>query len=187
VTELPIQRVLLDGIAEIERLGVTYAVMGGFAARAWGLPRPTFDADIAIAADSDSLPRLYTALESAGFDVPPEHKTGFLDTIGGFQKARVNRFVDGHVWSTDLFVARGAFMTSALARARDAEIGGTSVRVMAPEDIILLKLIAHRRKDLADIEEMIAVCTSLDVDYLRDWAKKLDIEEAAAEFFPHAS
>jgi len=43
VTDLPIERVLLESIDQIERLGIDYAVMGGFAARAWGLPRPTFD------------------------------------------------------------------------------------------------------------------------------------------------
>jgi hypothetical protein len=51
VTELPIQGILLDTVAVIEGLGIPYAVMGGFAARAWGLPRPTFDADIAIGVD----------------------------------------------------------------------------------------------------------------------------------------
>jgi hypothetical protein len=184
VTELPIERVLLDGILQLERLGIQYAVMGGFAARAWGLPRPTFDADIAVATDADGLQRLFAALEGVGFEVPPEHKTGFLDSVGGFQKAKVNRFADGHVWSTDLFVVEGAFLHSALARARLATIAGSQVRVMAPEDIILLKLIANRRKDLADIEEVIAVCDQLDLTYLREWADRLDVRDRLAEFFP---
>lgn len=187
MTELPVERVLLESIAQVERLGISYAVMGGFAARAWGLPRPTFDADIAVAVDADGMLRLLAALEGAGFDVPPEHKTGFLDSVGGFKKAKVNRFVDRHVWSTDLFVVEGAFLRSALARARQAAIGQQQVRVMAPEDIILLKLIANRRKDLADAEEIVAVCADLDVPYLRDWAARLDINNRLAEFFPHLS
>ncbi len=184
MTELPIERVLLESVAQIERLGIPYAVMGGIAARAWGLPRPTFDADIAVAVDAEGLGRLLGAFEDAGFGVPQEHKSGFLDTIGGFQKAKVNRFVDGHVWSTDLFVVEGAFLGSALARALHASIGKQRVRVMAPEDIILLKLIAHRRKDLADVEEIVSVCAGLDVGYLREWAAKLDLRERLAEFFP---
>lgn len=184
MTELPAQRVLLEGIAQIERLGIPYAVMGGFAARAWGLPRPTFDADIAVAVDAEGMRRLLAALESAGFDVPPEHTSGFLDNVGGFQKAKVTRFADRHVWSTDLFVAEGPLLKSALARARRAPIGNEQVQVMAAEDIILLKLIASRRKDLADVEEIIAVCGGLDLQYLREWAGKYNIADRLAEFFP---
>lgn len=184
MTELPIQQILLNSIVEIERLGIPYAVMGGFAARAWGLPRPTYDADIAIAVDSDGLQRLLNALDAAGFDVPAEHRSGFLDTVGSFQKAKVNHFACGHVWSTDLFLANGAFLESALARARAAPIGTARVQVMSPEDIILLKLIAHRRKDLADVEEIVVLCPDLDASYLRRWAATLGIADRLAEFLP---
>ena len=184
MTELPIQRILLDGIATIERLNIPYAVMGGFAARAWGLPRPTYDADIAVRVDAEGMQRLLGALEAAGFDIPPEHRNGFLDSVGPLEKARVTRFVGEHVWTTDLFVVRSAFLESALARARHAWIGPARVRVMAPEDIILLKLIAHRRKDLADVEEIVALCPGLDMAYLNTWARGLEVEDRLGEFFP---
>lgn len=182
MTELPIERILLEGIAEIERLGIPYAVMGGFAARAWGLPRPTYDADIAVAVDDDGRARLLDALEAAGFDVPTEHQRGFLDSVGGFQKIKVNRYADGHVWSTDIFVAGEGLLTSALQRARSMTIAGVAVRVMAPEDIILLKLIANRRKDLADIEELVVMCRDLDRRYLREWAARLSITDRLSQF-----
>jgi hypothetical protein len=184
VTELPIQQILLDVVAIIERLQIPYAVMGGFAARAWGLPRPTYDADVAVAVDADALQRLFDALELAGFNVPPEHRTGFLDVIAGFKKATVNRFLAPHVWHTDLFVAGSDFLGATLARARHAKIGPKQVRIMAPEDVILLKLIAHRRKDLADVEEIIDVCKNLDLPYLYEWADKLKLNDRLAEFLP---
>lgn len=187
MTELPIQQILLDTVSVIERLGIPYAVMGGFAARSWGLPRPTFDADIAVAVDAKGLQQLFDALEEEGYDIPPEHRTGFLDVIGGLSKAKVNRFLDRHVWHTDLFMARGEFLDSAMTRAREMTIGDGRVRVMAAEDIILLKLIAHRRKDLADVEEIVAACRELDVNYLREWAAKLGVAEGLAEFFPGGS
>jgi hypothetical protein len=182
VTELPIQQILLDTVSVIERLNIPYAIMGGFAARAWGLPRPTFDAEIAIDVEADKLQSLFDALEAQGFSVPAEHRTGFLDVIGGFKKAQVNYLFDRHVWHTDLVVARGEFLTTALRRARPATIAGKPLRVMAPEDIIILKLIAKRRKDLADVEEIVSLCKDLDVDYLRDWAGRLSVGEALTEF-----
>jgi hypothetical protein len=55
---------------------------------------------------------------------------------------------------------------------------------MAPEDIILLKLIAHRRKELADIDDILALCKDLDVAYLNRWAAKLNLTDRLAEFLP---
>jgi len=186
VTQLPIEGILLQTVRIIERLGIPYAVMGGFAARAWGLPRPTFDADIAVAVDDDSLRKLFDALAGEGYDIPPEHRTGFLDTVGAFQKAKVNLFYDRHVWHTDLFIVRSEFMHSALNRAQNAMIGQHSVRVMSPEDMIILKLIASRRKDLADIEDIIAISSTLDLQYLKGWAAKLGLAKRLAEFLPKA-
>ena len=96
----------------------------------------------------------------------------------------MNRFVDRHVWHTDLLVARGDLLKSALGRAREMTIGFARVRVMSPEDIILLKLIANRRKDLADIEDIVALCADIDARYLREWAGKLNLYDRLAEFFP---
>lgn len=182
MTELPIQQILLDAIAVLKRKGIRYAVMGGMAARAWGLPRPTYDADIAIDVDSNRLQELLDALEVAGFDIPNEHRTGFLDVVNGFEKAKVNRFMDRHVWHTDLFVARGEFLTNALTRARRLTIGEMEVSVMAPEDIILMKLIAFRRKDQADIEEILGTCRGIDSTYLRHWATRLDLSARLRDF-----
>jgi len=184
LTDLPVQHLLLEAVRAIESVGIQYAIMGGVAARAWGLPRPTYDADIAVLVDGPALAGLLEALDDAGFDVPAEHRGGLLDTIGTFHKAKVTQFADGHVWSTDLFLVEGPFLRSALDRARVARIGGRDVRVMAPEDIILLKLIAARRKDLADIEEILLACASIDVGYLRSWASALRVADRLAEFLP---
>ena len=53
---------------------------------------------------------------------------------------------------------------------------------MAPEDVILLKLIAYRRKDQLDVEEIVKVTPDLDKAYLRSWAARLDVSGRLAEF-----
>lgn len=183
MTELPAEHVLLESVREIESLGIPYAVLGGFAARAWGLPRPTFDADIAVAVDDDSLQTLLAAFEVAGFDVPPEHVTGYVDSVGDLRKVKVNKFSDGQVWTTDLFLVTGPFLQEAMRRAQTGYFGVTPVQVMTPEDIVLLKLAANRRKDLADIDDIIAVQPNMDLGYLRRWAEFLDLSDRLAEFF----
>ncbi len=187
MTELPIQRLLLEALAVLENLGLTHAIMGGFAVRAWGVPRPTYDADIAVVIADEEIPDLLRALEAAGFDVPEEHRKGYLDTLAGTDKFRVTRFESLSVWQVDLFVARGPFFDSAISRRRTMKVEGREVPVLAPEDLIVLKLIAHRRKDLLDIEEILKVTPNLDPDYLRRWAAALNVSERLEEFLPPAA
>jgi hypothetical protein len=182
VTELPIQRLLMEAIAVIDRLNIRYAVMGGFAVRTWGIPRPTYDADLAIAADDSELIQLLEALRRAGFEVPEEHARGFVDSLAGIGKLKVTRFEGRSVWEIDLFLARGPFLESAISRRKRVRPAGRQAWVLAPEDLILLKLLAYRRKDQLDVEEILKVTRNVDSGYLRDWARKLGVSDRLEEF-----
>jgi nitrous oxidase accessory protein NosD len=92
MSELPAQRFLLEVIAILDRLQIPYMILGGFAVRTWGIPRPTYDADVAVVADDARLASLFKNLEEAGFGVPDEHRRGWVDTVGGMGKVKVTRF-----------------------------------------------------------------------------------------------
>lgn len=169
------QALLLEVIGVLDRLQVDSMIMGGFAVRSWGVPRPTYDADLAVAAEGEALARVLAALGAAGFEVPPEHEGHFVDRVGAMEKVKVTRFAAGSVWEVDLFVAKGAFFESAMARRRGRQVEGREVYVMAPEDVILLKLLANRRKDRLDVEEILKIQADLDLSHLRSWAKRLGV------------
>jgi len=182
VTELPVQRLLLEAVSILERLKVPYMIMGGFAVRVWAIPRPTYDADLAVAVDEDGMKAMLDALEQGGFDVPDEHRKGFRDVVAGMQKVKATRFESGTVWDVDLFVVRPGLLESALRRRRSCPLADRVVWVMAPEDVILMKLVAWRRKDQLDVEEIVKVTTDLDRIYLREWAIRLNVESRLREF-----
>jgi hypothetical protein len=182
LSELPIQRLLLEVVAVPERLKIVYAVMGGFAVRTWGIPRPTYDADLAVAVDEARLGPLLTALEALSLVVDEKYKRGNRDFIAGFAKITAAGTAGGTTWNVDLFLARGALMESALSRSRTASIGDRPVRVVAPEDLILFKLLAFRRKDQLDVEEVLKVSSTLDHAYLKDWADQLGVASRLKEF-----
>ena len=47
----------LRGCAALfDRLQVPYAIMGGWAVRMYGLPRPTYDVDFTVAIERERLP-----------------------------------------------------------------------------------------------------------------------------------
>lgn len=54
---------------------------------------------------------------------------------------------------------------------------GTERWTITPEDLILHKLLADRRKDLLDVEEILKIQRGVDLVHLRDWAGRLGIRE----------
>lgn len=51
-----LQDTLHSLIKLFDQLSIPYGVMGGIAVRAYGVPRPTYDIDIMLVLDSESLP-----------------------------------------------------------------------------------------------------------------------------------
>jgi len=69
-----------------------------------------------------------------------------------------------------------------MARRRKRRLEGREVHVMAPEDVILLKLLAHGRKDQLDVEEILKIQDGLDLSHLRSWATRLGVAERLEAF-----
>ncbi len=182
MSELPVQRFLAEMIAILDRLQVPYMIMGGFAVRHWGVPRPTYDADVAVAVDDTQLANLLGVLDREGFGVPDEHLKGWVDSVAGMGKVKVTRVEGTTVWDVDIFLVRGAFLEGALCRRKAARFSGRMAWFLAAEDLILLKLIAHRRKDQLDVEEILKVTRDLDLAYLKTWSQKLGVAERLEEF-----
>ena len=70
--------------------------------------------------------------------------------------------------------ASTALETTAFERRIEIKVYGTKGFFPTPEDLILLKLIPGRAKDIADVEGLIARHgDKLDKEYLKAWAMKL--------------
>ena len=52
---------------------------------------------------------------------------------------------------------------------------------MSPEDLILLKVLAARPRDIGDIEDVLLAQGDLDEAYMRQWAKELGVAEKLEE------
>ena len=180
---------LSDALNEFARLfdslSVEYAVMGGIAVRAHGIPRPTQDVDFTAAIPRERLRELFDAASRLGYSIPEEFASGLVDQVAGMPLVRVRRYAEGRGIDVDVFLAESPFQRQLLARARLEQIDDTPLRVVTPEDLILLKLLARRPRDLADVGDILFTQGQLDEAYLRQWAKELgvltDLENALAE------
>jgi hypothetical protein len=152
----------------LDGAGLAYALIGGHAVNLWLEPRFTADIDVTVAADPAALARARAALAAAGYAVAVEHG-GELPSGPDF--VRFTRGPDDP--PIELQAAKTALQVELIARAR-RDAGG--VAVATAEDLILLKLIAHRPKDLVDLGGLVALA-DLDWPYVEERAAQWDVQD----------
>ena len=59
-----------------------------------------------------------------------------------------------------------------LDRSTELNAGSISLKVATPEDLIILKAVAHRQRDLIDIDNLLDVHQNLDFDRIRHWVRQ---------------
>jgi hypothetical protein len=157
------------------KLDIRYAVMGGLAVRVYGIPRPTHDVDFTIALDRDRLSMLYEHLRELGYTLAEEYEKGWVDSVAGMPIIKARLFLESRGIDVDIFLAESPYQKEILARRRCEEIDGSTVWLVSPEDLVLLKLLSYRPRDVADIGDVLFTQGQLDRDYLRHWAAALGV------------
>ncbi len=166
-----------DFVGVFERLNIPYALIGGLAVGVHGIPRPTHDLDFTIAVSRDRLAEFFQAITELGYDVPQEFTKGWVDQVAGMPLVKARQWVEGKTIDVDIFIAESKFQKSLIQRRIKAEVEGQPAWIASPEDLILLKLIAGRPRDLGDIQDILLVQGPLDQAYLQSWSKELGIHE----------
>ena len=64
------------------------------------------------------------------------------------------------------------FEEGMLARAKPVMVKGLAVPVATSEDLIIMKAIAHRDRDLVDIAGVVDMQRDLDLAHIRGWISK---------------
>ena len=147
--------------------GYNYILIGGIAASTIGEARVTVDVDVDIVIRKEDLPDFLNKAKKAGFNVPVKKCIESAKQMGIFKISSGDYHIDFIIASTDL-------ETQACARRKTIRLHGFKAFFPTPEDLILLKLIPGRAKDIADVEGLIARHgNKLDMEYLKSWATKL--------------
>jgi len=160
-------REVLAAVAEVMRSRQTrWYLFGAQAVLVWGRPRTTVDVDITAEVDLDDLRSFVTAMERAGFQLRVPASGNFEELVA---RTRVLPLV--HVATgipLDLVVAGPGLEEQFLERAVDVDLGGVSVPVISPEDLIAAKILANRGKDLEDVRGILQErSSSLDLERIR--------------------
>jgi hypothetical protein len=146
----------------VERLEAT--VIGGVAAGLHGQPRLTEDVDaVVFDADAESL-------------ISTGARYGFMpripDALEFSRRTRV--LLMEHHSGVDLDLSLGAlpFEREVIARSQRIDAGGLQISIATPEDLVIMKALARRPQDIADITGIIEAQSDLDVDRIRKWVRE---------------
>jgi predicted nucleotidyltransferase len=169
---VPIQA-LQNLISKFNDQGV---IIGGVAASLLGTPRYTVDLDAVFLLSFEELPRLLD--EAAALGIEPR----IADPVTFARKNRVV-LLRHTVSGVDINLSLGIlpFEVEMVERSRTIEIGAIKLRLPTPEDLIIMKVIAHRPKDLVDIQAITNSHPNLDKERIHFWVEQfgeaLDLPE----------
>ncbi len=134
VDEPTFLRVAGEAIAAMEEHEVPYAFIGGIASALHGRPRWTHDVDLFVRPEDAG--RALEALGEAGF------ATQRTDDFWLFKGIKEGVLVDVIFRSTgDIYLD-----DEMLARSSVEEFKGLTIRVVAPEDLVVIKAVVHDEK-----------------------------------------
>ena len=138
-------------VRALERLDVSFALVGGHAVGLRGHPRMTLDYDL-LTTDRQVLQReTWASLEAAGARVD-SRKGDHDDPLAGVVHIE---FPDGA--EVDVVVGKWKWEQGVIERAEILDIGGLLIPVPRTSDLILLKLSAGGVLDLQDVTVLLEV------------------------------
>ena len=159
----PIGDVLAELRACFDSLGVRWYLFGAQAAIYHGVVRLTADVDVTILPEPHSTPELVSALQANGFRL---RVTGTDDFVA---RTRVLPFVHTATrLPVDVVLGGPGIEELFLQRAEIREIQGVEVPIATVEDLVTMKILAGRPKDLDDAEGMLrARADAIDLRHVR--------------------
>jgi len=158
---------LLAGWKAIEAVDVPKAVIGGLALTAWNHARYTRDADVLVTVDEHRWNDVVSALIAAGFQARHAPPLRMIDGqgIAQFSYQPADALMP---FQFDVLLAATTFQREAVARAVPWPLShlGNDVRVIRPDDLVVIKLQAGRIIDRADAA-MVLRENRNDIDFER--------------------
>lgn len=159
--------VALAAADALGRAGLEAALYGGLVLAAYGEPRETRDADLAVAG-TQAINAL-EAFRSAGL-----HPLLAFDgmTFGGLRISRLTLLAgndDVGLNVVDLVEPRSArYSKTALERSIHGHLRGATIKLLSPEDFVVFKILSSRERDLEDATSVLkSLGPDLDIELVR--------------------
>ncbi len=153
-------------------------VFGAQAVAVRGAPRATQDVDVTVEVERSELPLLVRALQAAGLTQRyPDIAEKLLSA------AAVVPLTHTSGMDVDLVIAGSGLEALAMSRATRASIDGVEVPVVHATDLLVMKILAGRGKDLDDARGVLAG-GEVDIDETRNLLGQLEQALGRSDLLP---
>ncbi len=168
---LPLERDrILDALESVAILiadGIPGVVIGGIAATILGNPRLTTDVDAILMPEAEDLDDLVQRAGRVGLVPRVDDAARFAERHGVLLMKHAGS-------GTEVDISLGAlpFEAEMIRRAVTMEVAGIRFPVPTAEDFVVMKAVARRPVDLADIEAVLAANPETDLRRVRRWVRR---------------
>ena len=165
----PVTELLGDLARGLHALGVRWFLFGAQAAILHGAARLSADVDITVDLGTRSSRELVEALSRQGFALRVTDAEGFVEAT------RVIPLV--HLASRmplDVVLAGPGLEERFFARVTEHRVGDLLVPVVSAEDLVAMKILAGRPRDMEDVASIVRARRDLDVTSVRDTLRLLE-------------
>jgi len=153
-------------------------IMGGIAASLFGKPRLTADLDALILLDPPDIPQFLDIAEKVGI-VPR------IRSVDEFARKNHVLLMQHTASGTniDLVLGQLTFEKQMVSHSLMFTVSSLELRLPTPEDLIIMKTVAHRPKDMEDIKGIIEGQRHLNRKYIHKWAREFADAMDSPEIF----
>lgn len=172
------QELLKKVIQVLNQAGIQYMITGSVVSSLQGEPRSTHDIDMVIAIEKSAAKRLVEAFPSPDFYLDEDNILDAIKRQSMFNLIDLNTGDKVDFW----MLTNEPFDQSRFLRKISEEFTGLKILISTPEDTILAKLrwaklSGGSEKQFTDALRVYEIqYGKLDINYLEQWAKKLNIE-----------
>jgi hypothetical protein len=158
---------LRDLVAWLDAAQVEGVVIGGLAASILGRPRATRDVDLLVWLEPERWNEFLSLSSRFGF------RPRISDPLDFAELSRV-LLLRHEPSSIDLDISLGGlpFEEEAVARGARVDIEGVQVPLVSAQDLLVMKAVAHRPRDLADIEAVLDRNPGMDLEGAQNWIRE---------------
>jgi hypothetical protein len=148
-------------VKELNERGYEYALGGAIALSYWAEPRGTMDVDLTLYLPMDKPSEIVWVLGEIGCDVRASAAIASIQEHS-FCKVEYGGF------RVDVFLPNIPFYEAAKARRQQLPIGKQRAMIWDAETLTVFKMMFFRRKDIADVEQILHSQRSFDQIWVRE-------------------
>ena len=146
--------------AKLFKSKIRHAVSGAVAMATYGVVRATKDLDILVVAPQVRLPEVFAIVRERGFHGED------AEMLRGLRENGYAELTAGPV-RVEILGPVLPYHRTLPDRAVPVEISGTRVPIVSLEDLVVLKMLWRRPKDIPDIHSLLAASRDFDAGYVR--------------------